>query len=194
MSEAPQNGMTKFWLVFGHYKRLLLAAGTASLLPFVAEFADASTPISGITPITSLLLVVAAVITFQFFDGSSRKKVNARITSFLIFGSASLIMYLVASLRFIYHYENGKVILGCGWTNRAIDLANGSSVSVAAQCPGEYQALLTDLGGSVARVFTSQNVAYVEMLLAATWLCFFLSMAAIIALFVTFQQNRKIKA
>ena len=193
MTEEPKTGMSKFWGVFEHYKRLLLAAGAASFLPFVAEFADASPPIPGIAPITSLLLVLTAVITFQFFENSSRRKANKRIASLLILAMLALVGYLIVSARFIFHYDGGRVILGCGWTRKAQILADDYGLDTEAQCPGQYQDLLSDFGGSVADVFVSQNHVYVEMALIGSWIIFFLSVAAIIASFVTFQQGRQIK-
>lgn len=193
MGEHSQSGMSKFWDVFGHYKRLLLAAGTASFLPFVAEFADASPPIPGVTPITSLLLILTAVITFQFFENSTRRKANNRIAFLLIVATISLISYFVASARFVFHYDSGQVILGCGWTSKAQTLATDYNLSTEAQCPGQYQDLLSDFGGKFSDVFVSQNLFYIEMMLIGTWIIFFLSVAGIIALFVTFQQGRKIK-
>lgn len=79
MSDEPQTGMTKFWSVFAHYKRLFLAVGTASFLPFVAEFADASPPIPGIAPITSLLLILTAVIHLEELKGDRAGQHSVRI-------------------------------------------------------------------------------------------------------------------
>lgn len=182
--------MSEFWATAEEIKRLWAWIVAAAGLPFLAGLAKVAPPWPPAVPVlTSIVNLLALIVSYQFFQVSSKKLINKVIIINLVILIIFSMLYLgfLSEMTFEVPGSNVDRIKGFSCT----DLAR---VSFPGKCPwfGESELRLAEW--TPENLWNSWSITAVRLAIVALWLVSFMSFSTILGTFVIFQRGRHNKA
>jgi hypothetical protein len=83
-----------------------------------------------------------------------------------------------------------QIIVGCGYTKEAVQVANLLHIDVGGGCPGEFHYLLSAASFDNYRIWTKSSLLAIKLGLFTLWLLFFLCLTVSIGVFIVNQKGR----
>ena len=163
------------------------AAAASVAVPFAASMLSVSPPWpQAISPLTSIVELLAIVVCFQFFRSASRSRINKLIISGLLLLLLFGIAYLVGYSQFVYETPrtHTRAVKGFVCTDDVRKVYPD-------RCPNLGMDELNTVEYEAERLWTLPSITTVRIALVLSWLCAFLSLSSVIAVFLLYEVKRK---
>ena len=124
---------------------------------------------------TSGCVLIAIVFSLQARTSAGeppRKLLRIVLAAVLAVTGAT---YLILFERFTFELPTtgGRIVVGCGFTSEAADVAAKSLIDTAGDCPGHYEELLEKAQYEAHFIWTKRSIAAVRLALAGLWSVWF---------------------
>jgi len=189
-----KSGLTDFKGMLSDFRSVTAyAVGGAGTVPIVGAMIGIAPPWPpSIGPLTSILLVICLIIIYQSFHDLTTRHTTAYVTISAIAALLSAIIYL--SLRDTFTFQlpttHEQIVIGCGYTQDALQVARQLQIEIGEGCPGQFQYLLSTASFDNYRIWTNSSLLAVKVALFVAWLLFFFSMTLSIGVFIVDQRSR----
>ncbi|MBG6178777.1 hypothetical protein IWQ55_006631 [Labrenzia sp. EL_208] len=188
------TALDEFYKVLHEYPKLLTwSLGSSAALPLIAKFSGFSpTWPPATTALTSLFVLVAIMLSFQFLRQKGRRRVSKNMVISLIIAAIAFVFYLYIFARFTYPIPTTGDItyLGCGWSELAKSQAEKYLINPDVGCPGEFERILEAIEYEAGIIWTKESIANVRLGVALSWFTFFGSLSYAIGAFIVHQANK----
>jgi hypothetical protein len=189
------SGLGEFKALLRDFRSITgYAVGGAGTLPIVAAISGIAPPWPpSIGPITSIFIVISLVIIHQRSSGSSFRRATAYITLSAMVAVIAMIVFL--GMRDIFTFQlpttQKQIIIGCGYTREAVQVADRLHIDVGSGCPGEFHYLLSTASFDNYRIWTQSSLLAIKLGLFTLWLLFFLCLTVSMGVFIVNQKARR---
>jgi len=166
----------------------------ASTLPIVAAVIGIAPPWPpSVGPLTSILIVVCLAVTYQSFRGRTRRRTGAWIIATAAAALVSVILYLGLRDAFTFQMPTTReqIVIGCGYTQEALQVARQLHIEVGGGCPGQFQYLLATASFDNYRIWSSASLLAIKLMLLLSWLLFFFCITIAFGLFIVDTRGRR---
>jgi hypothetical protein len=190
-----KSGLTDFKEMLSDFRSVTTyAVGGAGTVPIVAAMIGIAPPWPpGIGPLTSILVVICLVILYQSLHDVTARRVTVYIAVSAVIALLSVTIYL--GLRDIFTFKlpttGEQIVIGCGYTRDALQVARQLQLEIGEGCPGQFQYLLSTASFDNYRIWTASSLLAVKITLFMSWLLFFFGMTASIGVFIVDQRSRR---
>jgi len=129
---------------------------------------------AGITVLTAGGVLVFLLLSLQFLEASKSIR-RLRQLSATVAMIAVGIGYGVVFERFTFELPTtgGRILLGCGFTPEAAELAAKSLIDTSGDCPGHFEDLLEKAQYEAHFIWTKRSITAVRLGLVALWSVWF---------------------
>jgi len=171
-----------------------LAVGGSVLAPIISSASGLAPPWpNNLEFVAAVMMLLTLAMTFQFLP--RRRSGYAKV---FIAGTVLFVVTLAAQvalhMRFVTEAPRieTKLLMGCGWTRDMLVYARESGeFDLGSQCPGDYRALLEMADNDPSQIWTASGIDQIAMLLAATWVMIFVSLAVALGSFVIYNSRQR---
>lgn len=177
--------MEEFYTVLRQYQKLLAWAVAVAATPFAMSLASLAPPWPAqIAPITAIAQLAVLILIYQLFRRSSRRTVNRIISLSFIALFLTSFLYLTLLLSFTYQLDGSTARFARGFICTPIAKARYSDL-----CPFLGGDQLNGVEYVATRLWTETSISMVHLTLIASWTLAFMTLAALVGMFVVYQQK-----
>ncbi len=188
MPQPKKNGLDDFYELLKKYGNILaVGLGSAAIL-LITHLTSASPPWPpAVLQISAIYQLIALIFVHQFFTENSKSVFDRRICSFIIIFVGVSVAYFAANSLLIYSGTNGdRFVKGLICTADALDQFPKS-------CPILSDSEISTTGYEGEVLWTAVGLMLGRSVVLMLWVFFLTSIVFVVATFVQFQRNRKVR-
>ncbi len=184
------DGLEDFRKLLGEFASLGAWAVGGAAIPFVAALLSITPPWppAGIAPLTSILVLIANVVVFQFLRKAPRRKINRTIILSCTLMAIAAPIYLLALSILTYDIPTTDERRAKGFICSAEVL---SIPDYAAKCPFLTTTEIEAATYNAEELWTPESIAFVRVGLIMAWSLCFIALTGIISSFAVYQMRQR---
>jgi hypothetical protein len=152
--------------------RVLGIGGAFATLPLLAAFSQLEPPNPpAIAYVSSALILLAALLAWEFGKGTARAIRRRRILVSTLVGIVGLVSYLFLNVSYVESIPGSdvRVVRGYVCTPQALEI-------YSEYCPDIPKDMIAEANWETKKLWTRASVSHIEILLIVTWLIFIMGL------------------
>jgi len=175
-----------FWQAVRELERFWAYIVAAAALPLFAKFVELTPPWpSSIAILTSIVNLLAIVVAYQIYRGTSRRKATSVIVRATILLFLLSIAYLGMISELTFRQPSGTIEI------KGLVCSEVGRVTFPEKCPWLGPAELKTAEWTPEILWTSWSITIARILIVVSWLCSFLLLSLVLATFIIYQRSAK---